>query len=113
MIGKSRKWLTHRMRERDYRKGAAMALEDSWKGMGMMPPPADPAILKLLSDEALHGWLGRFEVQGDSRIGLERELRRREAWTSPAGRSAKIATAALVISILSILISAAALWTRS
>jgi hypothetical protein len=85
-------------------------LSENWRGQG--PHPDEPEVIRLLSDEALHGWLSRADLAGDSRIGMERELRRREAWSSPSGRSAKIAAWALFVSFLALIVSAVAIWMK-
>ncbi len=76
------------------------------------PPPADPEIIQLLSDEALHGWLASIKTGPDTRIALDRELRRREAWAAPAGRAAKTSTWALCVSVAALVLSAVALWLK-
>jgi hypothetical protein len=76
-----------------------------------MTPPGDIALL--LSDDALHGWLGRESLKGDSRIAMERELRHREGWSAPAGRALKVSIWALAVSALALIVSAVALWVRN
>jgi len=85
-------------------------LSENWRGLGMHPD--EPAVIRLLSDEALNGWLSRADLSGDSRIGMERELRRREAWASPGGRSANMATWALIVSVLALVVSAVSIWMK-
>ena len=86
-------------------------LSENWQGIQPMQPD-EPAVFRLLSDEALHGWLSRADLAGDSRIGMERELRRREAWASPGGRSARIATWALAISAIALIVSIVSIWLK-
>lgn len=106
-----KKWRNRRSQERralEVRKAIAEACETSWQGLATVSPPSD--IAPLLSDEALHGWLGRENLKGDSRIAMERELRRREAWSAPAGRAVRVSAWALVVSVLALVVSAVALW---
>lgn len=74
--------------------------------------PDEVAVIRLLSDESLHAWLGRPMLGADTRIAMERELRRREAWAAPAGRAARISGWALVISALALVVSVMALWLK-
>jgi len=66
--------------------------------------PNDPVMIRHFSDSALHYWLSKA-TEPNSRISLESELRRREAWAAPAGRSTWIATAALIVSLAALIIS--------
>lgn len=68
--------------------------------------PVDVHVVRRLSDEALHRWIGKATDKQSTSL-LERELRRREAWAAPAGRafwislaSLAIATGALIVSIV-------------
>lgn len=109
-----RKWREARSRARqarEFRETIAEVCQTSWHGVDPMSPPGD--IAPLLSDDALHGWLGRQSLRGDSRIAMERELRLREAWSAPAGRAVKVSTWALAVSVLALILSAVALWVRN
>lgn len=70
-------------------------------------PPHEAYIVRQLSEDILHGLLARAE-QGniiEARVAIERELRRRDAWASPAGRAFWISIAALVVSIAALGVS--------
>ena len=67
-----------------------------------MRAPTDPWIISRLSDAALNRLIN--QSAGPELIGLERELRQREAWAGPAGRAYRISIAALVVSILSVIV---------
>ena len=51
-------------------------------------------------------------IAADTIIAMERELRRREAWSAPAGRAIKVSTLALAVSALALVVSAAAVWLK-
>lgn len=71
-------------------------------------PSADPWVLRRLSDHALNTQLSDpAPTQRDPsrRVALERELRRRDAWAAPAGRAVWISAAALIVSVLALLVS--------
>ena len=68
-----------------------------------MRSPTDPWILAHLSDVTLHRLIN--EATGPELMGLERELRSREAWVGPAGQAVRISLAALIVSALSVLVA--------
>lgn len=66
--------------------------------------PTDHRLIALLSDGALHRWLGQASNRA-SVTALERELRKREAWAAPAGRAFWLSLASLAIATGSLIIS--------
>ena len=111
-----RKWRERRGQKRGQREVVEAIVdvcETSWHGIDVISPPGDPEIVRRLSDESLHGWLGRDDLAGAARIAMERELRQREAWLAPAGRAVKISAWALGVSVLALIVSAVALWLRN
>ncbi|MBU7587916.1 MAG: hypothetical protein KAF42_01745 [Sphingopyxis terrae] len=60
-----------------------------------------------MTDDVLHGLLSRAELEGyrAPKIAIERELRRRDAWDSPAGKAIWISIGALAVSISALLVS--------
>lgn len=67
--------------------------------------PDNPRVIRRLSDERLHWWLSKV-AEGDSKIALERDLRRRDAWAAPAGRAYRLSCVAVVISFIALIVSA-------
>ena len=63
-------------------------------------PPHEGYIIRKLSEDNLHRLLVKAELgHAQAKIAIERELRRRDAWASPAGRAFWISMAALIVSI--------------
>ncbi|MCI1141710.1 hypothetical protein MOP88_04150 [Sphingomonas sp. WKB10] len=68
--------------------------------------PIDSDVVRLLSNDALHRWIGKATNRQSLSL-LDRELRRREAWAVPAGRAYWISVASLVIAIGALIVSIA------
>jgi len=66
--------------------------------------PIDSDVVRLLSNDALHRWIGKANNRQSLSL-LDRELRRREAWAAPAGRAYWISVASLVIAIGALIVS--------
>jgi len=69
------------------------------------------AQIRATSDEVLHEV--RHNIMSDQIVSamVDAELRRREAWLSPSGRAFWLSCAAVIISILSLLVAAASYLT--
>ena len=59
--------------------------------------------VRYLTDDDLHSILGGYGI--DNMSMFERELRRREAWSAPAGRALWISGLALVVSIAALAVA--------
>lgn len=71
---------------------------------GRLVDPVDASVIRHLSDDALHRWIGKATNKQSLSL-LDRELRRREAWAAPAGRAYWISLASMVIAIGALIVS--------
>ena len=104
MLGKIKAW---RAKRRADRKSYGFLLALYRMEYPDINPPHERYVIRQLTDDVLHHLLVKAEQGGHARekISIERELRRRDAWTAPAGKAYWISVFALLISLAALIVS--------
>lgn len=70
-----------------------------------MAPPRTLRRIRKLANERLHEYLSDRNLDPTTRSLMERDMRRREQWSHPAGWAFWISVAALVVSVVAAYLS--------